>query len=151
MSCRYTVVFTTSAQLAPAASRTALRFAEDALRLLGEAPFHEATGLRVDRDLTRGEEQPVRDDALRVGTDRLRRVRRRDPPNAHGSSLKESDDLAIGLNGHTLRRRLLGKPRHGHDIPRLRDHEARTRRRIHIVDRHPEPGGPAELRCIVGE
>src|SRR5687767_3634661 len=66
-------------------------------------------------------------------------------------SLKESDDLSVRLNGHALRRRLLGKPGHRHDVARLRDDEARTRRWIDIVDGDAKSGRPAQFGRVVAQ
>ena len=88
MSTRKIVVLTTSAQVAPAASRTARQVGHDPLGLRTDAALDDRARLRVERRLAGGEEQAVGDDALAVRADRGRGPGGRDGSAGHvvGSS-----------------------------------------------------------------
>ncbi len=94
---------------------------------------------RIERDLTRGEEEAVGDQRLAVGADGL------------GGPAVATISIGIRTDPRWFRRaypdrfggRRLGQARHGHDVSGQRHHEAGARRGIHIPDGEPEAGRAA--------
>ena len=89
MSWRKTVVFTTSFHVAPTVASTAARFVITRSVCAPTSPGDDLTRRRIDRDLAGGEEETVRDDALRIRTDGGRRLVRVNDLQAHNSLLAD--------------------------------------------------------------
>ena len=98
MSCRKTVVFTTSFHVAPTVAEHRGEVRHHALGLRGDVAGDDLPGRGIDRDLAGGEQEAIGDDALRVRADGGGRLVRVHDLQAHDrfELASEVDDIGRG-------------------------------------------------------